>query len=75
VDKVATLKALSSSPTIGLLHHDVISRVAFIPFRGSTEPVLIFEQFELVGWLRLEGKNVIWRYGSMLTWGRSCPAL
>lgn len=56
-----------------MMHHDITTRIAFIPFHGAAEPVLIIEQSELVGWVRMEGTDAIWRYGSMLTGSSPMP--
>lgn len=71
--KAATLKTVMSSTWIAMMHHDIMTRIAFIPFRGASEPVLIIEQSELVGWVRMEGTDAIWRYGSILTGTASTP--
>lgn len=57
MEKVTTLKALLSSTEILMMHHDILSGIAFIPFGGTAEPILILDQSELVGWIRLEEDN------------------
>lgn len=67
MDKIATLRALLSSIEIHMLHYESHERIAFVPVRGAAEPVAIFEQAELVCWVRLVGDTAIFRYGSMRT--------
>jgi hypothetical protein len=73
VDKNDALRALLSSPAVTMMHHDLDSRLSTIRIKGKAEPVLFFIQSELVGWVRIEGINAIWRYGSMRTGGSSLP--
>jgi hypothetical protein len=73
VDKFATFKAVLSSGCLVTRHHDIADHTGFITRYGAVEPVLIFEQSELVCWIRMEGEIAIWRYGNMLTGTLSTP--
>ena len=73
VDKEAALKTLRSSPFIALQHPDISTRLTRIRIRAEMEPVLLFWQSEAVGWIRMEGNNAVWRFGSMITGGSSMP--
>ncbi|MDQ1053067.1 hypothetical protein QE394_000995 [Arthrobacter sp. SORGH_AS 212] len=60
MDKLDALKTLQSSAYL-TLHHDIGVDLATITVRGVREPILLIEQSELVGWIRIEGPNAVWR--------------
>lgn len=73
MDKIAALTALKKSPHVMVMHHDIEVDLSTITVRGVREPVLFIGQSELIGWIRMEGTNAVWRYGSLLTGGSSQP--
>lgn len=46
---------------------DVLDEIKQIEVKGAPEPVLVLSYSEFVGWVRFEGDNAVWRYGSLRT--------
>jgi hypothetical protein len=73
VDKFAQLMALMSTTEFKSLRSDVNRQVSGIYVNGVVEPFLVFSWSDFVGWIRLEGTDAVWRYGSLRTGRASLP--
>jgi hypothetical protein len=69
------LAAFVSTTEFKLMHSDVADSITWIDVNGIPEPVLVLSYSDFVGWVRYEGANAIWRYGSLRTGRASVPQL
>lgn len=75
VDRTGQLTAFVSTTRFKFIHDDVESSIARIDVNGLSQPVLVLSYSDFVGWVRFEGGNAVWRYGSLRTGRASMPQL
>lgn len=75
MDRTGQLTAFVSTTRFKFMHDDVQSSVADIDVNGVRQPVLVLSYSDFVGWVRFEGDNAVWRYGSLRTGNASMPQL
>lgn len=75
MDHTSQFNKFLSTTHFKFIHDDMQGSVARIDLNGVPQPVLVLCYSDFVGWVRFEGDNAVWRYGSLRTGGSSLPQL
>lgn len=75
MDRISQLNTFVSTTLFKVMHSDVLDTITRIDVNGVPEPVLVLSYSDFVGWVRFEGDNAVWRYGSLRTGHASTPQL